>query len=291
MAADCAGIREDVEDSTEPGMSDFLEDKAEKAESEGDLPTALQLWRELAQRTQDAGFFCRYGRVAEELSRWDEAETAFREALRLDPGFNLAMGCMGSLWLSRLDKERDESLRIAREWFLKALQHERSACVLTFLGSVDVALGDDLPARQAFEEAISLEPDYEEALFNLATLVKKDNLTKAVLLLRRAIEIDAHYAAAHRELGIVLHRAGSLEESEYHLRRALELDPPDYWAHMYLANLLGVQGRNAEAEQTYRFATTLHPEIKDGIEIFARFLDFVGKTREAAALREHDNPT
>lgn len=60
---------------------------------------------------------------------------------------------------------------------------------------------------------------------------------------------------------------------------------------MYLANLLGVQGRNTEAEETYRFATTLHPEIKEGVEIFARFLDSVGKAKEAATVREHANPT
>lgn len=208
-------------------MSDFLEDKAEKAESEGDLPAALQLWKELAQRNQDAGSFCRYGSVAEELGKCDEAEDAFKQALRLNPGLTPAMECMGSLWLSRLDRERDESLRIARDWFLRALQHERSARVLTFLGNVDAALGDDSPAQQAFEEAISLEPDYEEALFNLATLVKERDGGRAVSLLRRALDIDPQYAAAHRELGVLLQRARDLAEAEYHLRRALEFDPAE----------------------------------------------------------------
>jgi hypothetical protein len=56
---------------------------------------------------------------------------------------------------------------------------------------------------------------------------------------------------------------------------------------MYLANLLGVQGKNEEAEQIYRFATTVHPEIKGGTEIFARFLDSLGKQKEAAIVRGH----
>jgi Tfp pilus assembly protein PilF len=142
-----------------------------------------------------------------------------------------------------------------------------------------------------FEEAISLDPNYEEALFNLATLVKKDDPKKAVSLLRRAVEIDARYVAAHRELGVLLQREHDLVEAECHLRRALEFDPADYWAQMYLANLLGVQGRNAEAEQTYRVATALRPEIKEGVEIFARFLDSVGKAKEAAVVRVHTNPT
>jgi tetratricopeptide (TPR) repeat protein len=268
-------------------MSDFLEDKAELAEDSGDLDKALRLWRELAIRNQDAVFFCRYGRVAQRLERWTEAETAFQQALQVNPTLSSAMECMGSLWLSRLDKERDESLRTARDWFLLALKHERNPGVLTFLGSVEAALENEQAARPLFEEAISLNPNYEEALFNLASIEKHDNPEKAISLLCRALEIDPQYVLAHRELGVLLHRAGNLEEAEYHLRRALELDPADYWAQMYLANLLGVQGRNDEAEQMYRFATTLHPEVTDGIEVFARFLDSVGKTKEAAAVREH----
>jgi hypothetical protein len=60
---------------------------------------------------------------------------------------------------------------------------------------------------------------------------------------------------------------------------------------MHLANLLGVQGKNAEAEQTYRLATTLHPEITEGTEIFARFLDSLGKEKEATAIRRRSDPS
>jgi len=272
-------------------MSDFLEDKAEQAESKGDLLTALQLWKELAERNQNAGLFCRYGSVAEELGKWDEAETALHEALRLDPSLSPAMEFMGTLWLARTDKGRDESLQTAKDWFSRALRHERNARILTFLGNVDDALGHEQGARQSFEEAIALDPSYEEALFGLASLEREHNPGKAASLFRRALDVDPQYAAAHRELGSLLEKEGDLDEAEYHLQRALEFDPADYWAQMHLANLLGVRGRYAEAEQTYRFATTLHPEIKEGFEIFARFLDSVGKVKEAAAVREHSNPT
>src|SRR5258708_11498343 len=121
-------------------MNDFLENKAEEAERSGNLPTALELWRDLATRNRDPVFFCRYGRVADELRGWDDAEAAFREALRLDTRLSLAMECMGSLWLARTDKSRDESLEIARKWFSEALKHDRNARVLTFLGSISASI-------------------------------------------------------------------------------------------------------------------------------------------------------
>ncbi len=268
-------------------MDNSLEDKAERAENSGDLEAAMELWKRLALHNQHAGFFCRYGTVAKELDRWDEAEAAFNQALRLDPNLSAAKECMGALWLARTDIGRDESLRTAKHWFSEALRHERNARVLTFLGNVDSALGNNSEAQKSFEEAISLDAEYEEALFNLAALEAKGNAAKASSLLQRALEIDPQYAAAHRQLGVLFQKQGDAEQAEYHLRRALEIDPADYWAHMYLANVLGVQGRNDEAERIYRFATTLHPEIKEGVEVFARFLGSIGKDKEADAIR-HD---
>ncbi|HEY1939279.1 MAG TPA: tetratricopeptide repeat protein [Candidatus Angelobacter sp.] len=244
-------------------MDNPLEEKAERAERSGDLQDAVELWKRLALHNQDAGFFCRYGNVAKELDRWDEAEAAFNQSLRLDPNLSAAKECMGALWLARTDKERHESLRIAKHWFVEALRHERNARVLTFLGNVDAALGDDSAARKSFEEAISLDPEYEEALFNFASLEAESDSAKASSLLQKALEIDPEYAAALRQIGVLFQKQSDPEEAEYHLRRALELDPKDYWAQMYLANLLGIQGRNEEAERIYRFATTLHPDIKE----------------------------
>lgn len=266
---------------------DFLEQRAEDAERSGDLKTAFALWNQLAVRRRDPLPFCRAGRVAQELGSWGEAENAFHEALRLDRDFSAAKECLGSLWLSRTDKNSQEALTIARDWFAQALERERNARLLTFLGNADVALGDESSARKSFEEAIVLDPAYEEALFNLALLESETDSERASALLEKAVSLDPRYSAAHRELGVLSETEGDLVKAEYHLRRALELDPADYWAQMHLANLLAVQGKNTEAEQTYRFATTLHPEIKEGIEIFARFLDSLGKQKEAATVRGH----
>lgn len=261
-----------------------FEDKAEAAERSGDLSSARQLWRELAFTHQDPVYFCRYGQVAQELREWDEAENAFVNALQLDPRFPPALEGLGALYLTRTDRDETPSLHAAKEWFLKALRYGRNARVLTFLGSTLRVLGEAPSSRKALEEALQIDPNYEEALYNLALLEKGEAPTKASELLERAISVDPNYALAHRELGILNQKSNLMQSAEYHLRRTLEIDPTDYWAHLYLANLLGMQGKNAEAEQLFRFATALHPEMVGGKQLFARFLESIGKTKEAREL-------
>jgi tetratricopeptide (TPR) repeat protein len=265
---------------------DPMQNEAKKAEERGDLELALQLWKQLAERSADPALYARYAVVAQELEKWDDAEIAFAESIRLDPGFTMAMEGMGDLWATRTDKSDTESFEIAKDWFLKALRSERKARTLTLLGAVYVALDDIPAARNALEEALRINPNYEEALYNLAVLERGTDQQKSAELLEKAIEIDPNYSLAHQELGKIYHRMGNLTKAEYHFRRSIETEPTDYWSHLYLANVLAAQGENVEAEQTFRIAINLRPEIKNGFEFFAQFLDAIGKPHEAVIVRE-----
>jgi tetratricopeptide (TPR) repeat protein len=264
---------------------DSLEDLAEKAEERGDLLLASQLWKELAERERDPVVFARYGRVMEKLVKWDEAERAFSQALRLDPDFVLAIEATGNLWATRTDKSEIESFQIAKDWFLKALRFERSARTLNFLGATYRALGQDDEARDAFAEAAKLEPDNTETLYNLAIVADKRNREKSKELLEKILGLDPNYHAAHQELGKIYHEEGDLLRAEHHFRRSLEAEPGDQWSLLYLANVLAVQGKKLEAEQTYRLVASLYPKNRDVAEFFAGFLESIGKGGEAQAVR------
>jgi tetratricopeptide (TPR) repeat protein len=267
-----------------------LENEAQKAQENGDLETARVLWKEIAAKNKDATSFFSYARLSHKLEKWDEAESAFAEALRLEPDFSLAMEGMGILWYERTDRDEAESFRTARDWYLKAIKVDRNARALTLLSSSYSALGDLAAAQDALEEALQIDPQYEEAMFNLAGLHEEKDPTRAVELLERAIEIDPNYSLAHQRLGVLRHRGGDLIRAEYHFRRSLEGDPTDYWSHLYLANCLAVQGRETEAEQTYRLVTSLQPESESGLEFFANFLESIGKKQEAVAVRATMKP-
>jgi tetratricopeptide (TPR) repeat protein len=268
-------------------VDDFLAKRAEEAEDAGDMNTAFELWKQVAARNHEEYFLLRYASVAKEVEKWQEAEDALTQAFRLVPNSPLVMQNLGSLWLNRTDKNFADSLQIAKHWFLQALKRERSARAFTLLGATCCALDDELAARDSFEDAIKIDPDYEEALYNLAVLDEDKNPEKSLALLERAIQVDPDYLLAHQVLGRLAQKMKDLPRADYHFRRCLEIDPADYWSNLYMANLLGVRGQNDEAEQTYAFATNLHPELTGGIEIFARFLESIGKTEEAARVRAY----
>jgi tetratricopeptide (TPR) repeat protein len=266
-----------------------LQEQAQEVGEAGDLPAALELWKSLAEKDGEARSFLKYGTVAIELERWEEAEQAFTQAVDRAPASAFIKEAMGALWTYRTDKDRNESLQTAKRWFLEALKIKRNARRLTFLGATYRALEDNASAREAFEEAIQLDPDYEEALYNLAMLEKESAPQRSRNLLERAVQIDPEYFIAHLVLGRVCQRMKDLARAEHHFRRCIEIDPTDYWSNLFLANLLGVLKRNAEAEQTYKHAIKLRPDLVGGSEFFARFLESMGKNAEAASVRAEAN--
>src|SRR3990172_3993929 len=251
----------------------MLEDQAQRAEDEGNFEEAFTLWRQLAIQTRDAIDFCRAGRAAQELEWWSEAEEAFKDALRVDPMSSEAMECMGSLFLSRTDGLSPEHLQRARAWFERALKITQSARLLTFLGGTYAALEDQDAAKRAFNEAVRIDPAYEEAYYNLAVLERCNDPLSSQKLLEKAIELDPDYAMAHQDLGNLVQEAGDTLRAEYHYRRCIEIDSADFWSRLYLANVFAVQGRFEEAEKEYRTAIALHPAEDAGYKFFADFLD------------------
>ena len=262
-----------------------LQEQAIAAEESGDSTLAFELWGNLAKTDTEGVASLKYGALAIELEKWDVAEGALMEASRLHPRASIVMALLGGLWAHRTDRDQTQSLRIAKQWYVKALERKRTAPLLTLLGVACVRLDQIPEAKAAFEEAIAIDPQYDEAMYNLAVHEERTNLQRCVELSRRAVEIDPEYAIAHQLLGRVLQKSGDLTSAERHFRKCLEIDPQDYSSSLYLANLLGVLGRNSEAEKAYRFATNLHPEFAGGFEFFANFLESIGKDEEAATVR------
>ena len=100
---------------------------------------------------------------------------------------------------------------------------------------------------------------------------------------RRALELDAHHADAHVNLGRLLHEQGLVEEAERHYRLALREAPDHATAAYDLGIALEDLGRPADAIEAYRAALVTDPRLADAHYNIARLYEKVGK--KAAALR------
>ncbi len=100
---------------------------------------------------------------------------------------------------------------------------------------------------------------------------------------RRALELDAHHADAHVNLGRLLHEQGLVEEAERHYRLALREAPNHATAAYDLGIALEDLGRPADAIEAYGAALVTDPRLADAHYNIARLYEKVGK--KAAALR------
>src|SRR5436309_10197087 len=100
---------------------------------------------------------------------------------------------------------------------------------------------------------------------------------------RRALELDAHHADAHVNLGRLLHEQGRVEEAERHYRAALSENPDHATAAYNLGIAFEDLDRPADAIEAYRKALSLDPGLADAHFNLARLYETAGK--RAAALR------
>ncbi|MBD2182347.1 tetratricopeptide repeat protein [Aerosakkonema funiforme] len=191
----------------------------------------------------------------------------------------------------------------------------------TNLGEAYRRLGDVDKARKFHQKAINLNPGLQEAKLGLAlveqesgnpkvavaaiqeaighkenaiayyyqgvTNYKQGNIKDAEVAFRKAIEMDANYAEAHANLGLILKQQGKLPEAIEQTRQALRIYPDLAQAHYNLGVSLQAQGQTQEAIAAYREAIRVNPNHAEANYNLGVALRNVGKTSEAiAAYRE-----
>jgi len=153
--------------------------------------------------------------LAVRWARYEEAESALRQAIALDPKFAQPWCGLGVVLRDRLDRDQE--------------------------------------AEAAFRQAITLDPQYAPSWYGLGVLLRdrRDCYEEAEAAYRQAIALDPEYAHAWIGLGVLLQgRLGREVEAEQTYRHALELGDAktrDY-THGILAQLYWIDlNRPADA--------------------------------------------
>jgi tetratricopeptide (TPR) repeat protein len=130
------------------------------------------------------------------------------------------------------------------------------------LGAALNAVDKREEASEAFRKAISLQPDYPDALDNLGgNLQGIGQIDEAIKLHRQAIALRPNFAQAHCNLGVALQTQEQLEEAKTVLRRAIQLQPSLADAHYNLGNVLADQRKFEEAIECFGKAIALRPDF------------------------------
>src|SRR5438034_3789105 len=139
-------------------------------------------------------------------------------------------------------------------------------------------------ARRTAQAARAVEGDLDaEDWYELGLELEAVEPGEARDAYRRALELDAHHADAHVNLGRLLHEQGLVEEAERHYRLALRERPEHATAAFNLGIALEDLNRPTDAIEAYRAALAVEPRLADAHYNVARLYERLGK--KAAALR------
>ncbi len=126
---------------------------------------------------------------------------------------------------------------------------------------------DWLQAKQYFEEAAQIDPNYAPAFAGLSiyysstgNLAPRVRMPQARRYAVKAVAIDPNLAEAHTALAVVRWLGDwNWPGAERQFKRALELDPGDAQAHRLYAFYLSEMGRTSDAPAEIRRARELDP--------------------------------
>ncbi len=158
----------------------------------------------------------------------------------------------GQFALNFETRELGEKVRVmvgpnADDWLATALEY-------------DAEENTRAQAIEAYDHALSIDPQKVDALLNCGTLCYEEgNLKKAAEYFMRALQVDPGSALAHFNLGSVLEEVGRLEAARLHLRNAVRLDPSYPDAHYNLAFVCEKLGARNEAQRHWQAYVTLDP--------------------------------
>jgi predicted O-linked N-acetylglucosamine transferase (SPINDLY family) len=204
------------------------------------------LSRALKINQKNADCYCNHGNVLQELGRFEEAISSYRQAILIKPDaetyYNLGKALKG---LSRLEEANisyynaiSDKPNFTEAYFNRGL-------VLQELGRFEEALA-------SYDNAISINPLFVDAYYNKGnTLQELGRFDEAIASYDNAIRLKPNYAESYINCGNALHQLRYLEDAIIRYNVAIKLNPNNADAFYNRGNSLQELQRFDEALESY----------------------------------------
>ena len=145
-------------------------------------------------------------------------------------------------------------------------------------------------ARQMFERAIELDPEYALAHAGVADCcsflyqyfdASPANLKRADAASRRALELAPSLAEAHASRGLAVSLSGRYDEADTEFEMAMKLDPKSFEAAYFYARSCVAQGKNEDAAKWFERAIAVRPDDYAALALLATVYQALGRSDES----------
>jgi tetratricopeptide (TPR) repeat protein len=266
----------------------------------GDLPAATAQFQQ-AVSADPRAFQAHHALAAthEQAGRTSEAESAYKEALRVVSDYEPAIAGLAQLYI-RAERLNEAESFLSRQ---RSIVPE-SAAVLASLAELRSVQQDTSEAQRLAQEALKKDPAYRPAMVVLArdhyrsrrldlalytltaildgygpenpardknnaearmlrALIYKEqsNRKGAISELRRVVELRPDLVDARLNLAVFMLEAGNAAEAVPLLEGALAYDPADVLLHLNLGDAYRLQGRPEEALKQLEWVARAAPKL------------------------------
>ena len=205
-------------------------------------------------RQQQARIYFRVGECFLHLGRIPESFHAFQKSAALDGSNSAARLRIGEFLLSAgaADPAREQAEAVM-------LREPRNGEAMALYGASMEALGQKEKAKQAYREALALDPTRESVAIALAELYNRDDQTKEARdVLEQSSKANPKSATAVLAMARLHEQEGEFSQAEASYQRAVQVaDTPE--TNLRLAQFLQRTSRIAESEQVLRRVDAQRP--------------------------------
>ena len=198
------------------------------------------------------------GRVLTKLSRFIEAENAYREVISLDDKYQGAWFNIGTNYL------RQNKTPLSINSYNNEMEIHPSAETMVQIGKAYSELGKPDSAFISFEKAIHINKIFAPAYMRLSHL-KKDagDISEAITYAKKGLEIDPDNIDYKYFMGSLLLLNGEPKLSIAFFNEVVNNKPWHYWAHHNLGQALFRAGNKTQSEYYITKAKDLQKGIQE----------------------------
>jgi Flp pilus assembly protein TadD len=216
-----------------PILKEFLEKNPNNAPVQFTLGKAMvnakqfdeaiaPLQKSLSIKPDQQGAHFYLGVAFAQMGRDAEALKEFEAEIPLSPTQDSAYSNAASIY------EKQGNLDKAMEYYKKAAELAPQRPELhASMAAIYEKKGDQASAQAEYKALADVDPAHASVTwFNIGAIAKNnDRNDEAVKAFTKAVELDASYAVAHRELGYALVKQGDFKGAVVHFNKYLELAP------------------------------------------------------------------